>query len=131
MDVTLGPWTAAMSVPQAMHKSLTDAMGDEAKSVVQNAPGFTPQQAPQGKPAKKGFTISGKVMSVTKQTGTTTVGATFTLWADGTFSNVAPLTGSASAQGSNTAEDALRGIVDLYIPKFLRAIQSGQAAKAR
>ena len=131
MDVTLGPWTAAMSVDHTQHKSLTEAMGNEAWNTVKNTPGFTPQVAPQGKPAKRGFTISGKLMNALKVGNGIHVTCVFTLWADGTFSNVAPLHGDGTADGSATAEEALRAITESRVKKLLDAIKSGRAAKAR
>ena len=129
MDVTLGPWTAEKSVDPKQGKPLAEAMGDEARDTAKTA-GFTPQEAPQGNPAKSGFTISGKVMKVSKEGNSTKVKLMFTLWADGTFSNVAPLAGDGEAQGSASAEDAVRAITESRVNRLLEAIKSGRAAKA-
>jgi hypothetical protein len=129
MDVTLGPWTAEKSVDPKQGKTLAEAMGDEARKTAKSA-GFTPQDAPQGNPAKSGFTISGKVVKVSKLGNKIQVKLMFTLWADGTFSNVAPLSGEGEAEGSSSAEDAVRAITEDRVDKLLEAIKSGRAAKA-
>lgn len=131
MDVTLGPWTAAKTINEKQRQPLADAMGDEAWNTVKNKDGFTPKQADGGTPAKSGFTISGQVLQVAKQGINLQVKLMFTLWADGTFSNVAPVPGQAIAQGSASAEDALRAITESKINQLLEAIKSGRAAKAR
>jgi hypothetical protein len=130
MDITLGPWTAAKTINQNQRQPLADAMGDEAWNTVKKKDGFTPKQADGGTPAKSGFTISGQVLQVAKQGINLQVKLMFTLWADGTFSNVAPLPGQAIAQGSASAEDALRAITESKVNQLLQAIKSGQAAKA-
>jgi hypothetical protein len=131
MDVTLGPWTADMSVAETQRKPLAEAMGNEAWNTVKNAAGFTPKEAPQGKPAKSGFTISGKLTNVLKDGGSIRVMSKFTLWVDGTFSNVAPLDGQGSAQDGATAEDVLRAITESRVKKLLEAVKTGRATKAR
>ena len=130
MDITLGPWTAAKTIDQKQRQPLADAMGDEAWNTVKKKDGFTPVQALGGTPAKSGFTISGQVVQVAKQGINLQVKLMFTLWADGTFSNVAPLPGQAIAQGSASAEDALRAITESKVNQLLEAIKSGAAAKA-
>jgi hypothetical protein len=131
MDVALGPWTAELSVGESERKPLIEAMADAARSKVQSTPGFTAKDA-QGKPAQKGFTISGKVNHVLKSSAGVTVKATFTLWVDGTFSNVKPLSGEATASGfgSTTAEEALRAVTESRVKTLLDAIKSGTAKKA-
>ena len=130
MDVSLGPWTGAMSVGDKLRQPLADAMGDEAWKTVKNTAGFTPQKSPEGKPAPSGFTISGKVTNVVKEGARLHVMATYTLWADGTFANIQPVPGDAYAEGSMTAEDALRAVTEARVTKLLGLIKSGAAAKA-
>jgi hypothetical protein len=130
MDITLGPWTAAKTIDQKKRQPLADAMGDEAWNTVKKKGDFTPKQADGGTPAKTGFTISGQVVQVAKQGIDLQVKLMFTLWADGTFSNVAPLPGQATAQGSASAEDALRAITENKVNQLLDAIKSGRAGKA-
>ena len=129
MDVTLGPWKADKSVNESQGKALAEAMGDEAWQTATNLPDFTPIKSPPGKPADKGFTISGVLTSLVKKGAKTEVEAKFTIWVDGTFSNVAPLDGGASAEGSMTAEDALRAVTADRVTKLLMAIKAGQVAK--
>jgi len=131
MDITLGPWTAAKTINDKQRQALADAMGDEAWNTVKKKDGFTPRKAEGGTPAKSGFTISGQVVQVAKQGIDLQVKLMFTLWADGTFSNIAPLPGQGSAQGSSSAEDALRAITESKVNQLLEAIKSGRAAKAR
>ena len=130
MDITLGPWTAAKTINQKQGQLLAEAMGDEALNTVKKKGGFTPKQADGGTPAKSGFTISGQVVQVAKQGADLQVKSMFTLWADGTFSNVAPLPGQAAAQGGASAEDALRAITENKVNQLLEAISSGRAGKA-
>jgi hypothetical protein len=130
MDITLGPWTAAKTINQKQRQPLAEAMGDEAWNTVKKKGGFTPKQADGGTPAKSGFTISGQVLQVAKQGIDLQVKLMFTLWADGTFSNVAPLPGQATAQRGASAEDALRAITESKVNQLLEAIKSGQAGKA-
>lgn len=130
MDITLGPWTAAKAINDKQRQPLAEAMGDEAWNTVKKKDGFTPKQADGGIPAKTGFTISGQVLQVAKQGIDLQVKLMFTLWADGTFSNVAPLPGQATAQGSAGAEDALRAITESKVNQLLEAIKSGRAGKA-
>jgi hypothetical protein len=131
MDITLGPWTAAKTINEKQRQPLADAMGDEAWNTVKKKSGFTPKQADGGTPAKSGFTISGQVLQVAKQGIDLQVKLMFTLWTDGTFSNVAPVPGQATAQGSASAEDALRAITESKVNQLLEAITSGRAVKAR
>jgi len=131
MDITLGPWTAAKTINDKQRQALADAMGDEAWNTVKKKDGFTPRKAEGGTSAKSGFTISGQVVQVAKQGIDLQVKLMFTLWADGTFSNIAPLPGQGSAQGSSSAEDALRAITESKVNQLLEAIKSGRAAKAR
>ena len=126
MDVTLGPWTAA----HVENKPLAEAMGDEAWKTVKKAAGFTPKEAPKGKSATNGYGISGRVNSVVKQGNSLQVLSTFTIWVDGTLSNVAPIQGAGSADGSSTAEDAMRGITENRITKILEKIKTGQVHQA-
>ena len=130
MDITLGPWTAAKTINEKQRQPLADAMGDEALNTVKKKGGFTPKQADGGTPAKTGFTISGQVLQVAKQGIDLQVKLMFTLWADGTFSNVAPLPGQGKAQGGVSAEDALRAITESKVNQLLEAISSGRAGKA-
>jgi hypothetical protein len=105
-------------------------MGDEAWNTVKKKDGFTPVKALGGTPAKSGFTISGQVLQVAKQGADLQVKLMFTLWADGTFSNVAPLPGQAAAQMGASAEDALRAVTEAKVNQLLDAIKSGRAGKA-
>jgi hypothetical protein len=130
MDITLGPWTAAKSIDEKQGKPLAEAMGDEAWNTVKKKDGFTPKKAVPGSPTKSGFTISGQVLQAIKQGNSVQVKLMFTLWADGTFSNVAPLPGQGAAQGSASAEDALRAITESKVNQLLEAIKSGRAGKA-
>lgn len=129
MDVTLGPWTAEKTVDKAQRAAVTEAMGDEAWHTVEKTEGFTPKKAVNGKPAKSGFTISGRLTSVEKSGATTKVAAMFTIWVDGTFSNVAPLDGRGGAEGSSSASDAMRAITESRVKRLLEAIQAGRVAK--
>ena len=123
MDVTLGPWTAEMAVEEPLRKPLIAAMGSAAMAKAKSTPGISPKEATLGKPAKSGFTISGKVTSAVKHGGDTVVNATFTLWVDGTFSNVKPLTGGATASGSMGAEDAVAAVTESRVsPMAKRAL---------
>jgi len=126
MNVTLGPWTAA----HAENKALALAMGEEAWSAVKNTDGFTPQKPAAGSSAAKGYGISGKVTSVVKQGNSSQVFSTFTIWVDGTLSNVAPIPGNGSAEGSNTAEDAVRAITEARVKKILQTLKTGRVKKA-
>ncbi len=130
MDITLGPWTAAKTINQKQRQPLAETMGDEAWNTVKKKGGFTPKKADGGTPAKTGFTISGQVLQIAKQGIDLQVKLMFTLWVDGTFSNVAPLPGQAIAQGSAGAEDALRAITESKVNQLLEAITSGRAGKA-
>ncbi len=126
MDVILGPWTAA----HVENKSLAVAMGDEAWKTVDKAAGFTPKEAPKGKSATKGYGISGRVNSVVKQGNSVQVLSTFTIWVDGTLSNTQPIQGAGSADGSSTAEDAMRGITENRITMILEKLKTGSIRKA-
>ena len=126
MDVTLGPWTAQ----HAEDKPLAEAMGDEAWKTVEKSDGFTPKEAPKGKPAPKGYTISGSLTSVVKKGKTVQIFSNFTIWVDGTVSNVPPIQGTGFAEGSNTAEDALRAITESRVKKILETIKTGRVVKA-
>jgi len=126
VDVILGPWTAA----HVENKSLAVAMGDEAWKTVDKAAGFTPKEAPKGKSATKGYGISGRVNSVVKQGNSVQVLSTFTIWVDGTLSNTQPIQGAGSADGSSTAEDAMRGITENRITMILEKLKTGSIRKA-
>lgn len=130
MDITLGPWTAAKTIDAKQRQPLADAMGDEALKTVNKKGGFTPKKADGGTPATSGFTISGQVLQVAKQGIGIQVKLMFTLWADGTFSNIAPVPGQATAEGSMGAEDALRAVTEAKVNQLLDALASGRAAKA-
>jgi hypothetical protein len=130
MDITLGPWTAAKTINQKQGQTLAEAMGDEAWNTVKKKGDFTPKKADGGTPAKSGFTISGQLVQVAKQGIDLQVKSMFTLWADGTFSNIAPLPGQATAQGSASAEDALRAVTESKVNQLLEAIKSGRAGTA-
>ena len=90
MDINLGPWTAAKTIDAKQRQPLADAMGDEAWNTVKKREkdGFTPVKVEGATPAPSGFTISGQVVQVTKQGTDTKVKLAFTLWVDGTFSNI-------------------------------------------
>jgi hypothetical protein len=130
MDIALGPWTSAKTIDAKLRQPLADAMGDEAWNTVKKKDGFTPIKVEGVTPAKSGFTISGQVVQVAKQGIKLQVKLMFTLWADGTFSNVAPLPGQGAAEGSASAEDVLRAITESKVNQLLEAIKSGQVAKA-
>jgi|GEM_PF-6372955 len=126
MDVTLGPWTAA----HPENKALAEAMGDEAWKTVQKADGFTPKEAPKGNSPVKGYSVSGRVLSVTKQGSSTHVSVAFTIWVDGTMSNVPPVPGAGFAEGGSTAEDVVRAITEARIEKILATLKTGRVVKA-
>ena len=126
MDVTLGPWTAA----HAENKPLAEAMGDEAWKTVDKTVGFTPKEAPKGKSVTMGYTISGRLTSVVKQGNSLQILSAFTIWVDGTVSNVPPIQGTGSAEGSSTAEDAVRAITESRVKKILETIKTGRVVKA-
>jgi hypothetical protein len=132
MDVTLGPWKAETSVEEQDRKPLTEAMADAARSKVKMTTGFTAKDA-NGGPAKAGFTISGTLTHVLKSKAGATVKATFTLWIDGTFSNVPPVKGEATAKGfgAATAEEALRAVTESRVKTLLDAIKTGRVGKPR
>jgi hypothetical protein len=127
MDVTLGPWKADHPADQP----LADAMGDEARKTVEKTDGFEPKGAVQGKPAAKGYTVSGRLTSAEKQGNRVNIFSAFTIWVDGTVSNVPPIQGSGFAEGSNTAEDAVRAITESKIKQILDTIKTGRVIKAR
>jgi len=129
MDITLGPWTAAKTIDAKQGKLLADAMGAQALDSAKKK-GFTPTENAGATPATSGFTITGQVMQVMKQGTGTVVKLMFTLWADGTFSNVAPLPGQATADGSMGAKDAVEAITEAKINQLLDALASGRAGKA-
>ena len=128
MDVTLGPWTVAKGVEKE-YQPLAEAMGDEARKTVDKTAGFTPKTAENGKPAAKGFTISGRITTVLKKGHSIHIRSLFTVWVDGTFSNVKELAGDGSADGSPAA-DAVRAITENCVTKLLVAIKAGQIRKA-
>jgi len=82
MDITLGPFTADMSVDAKERKPLAEAMGDEASNAVTKAAGFTPKKAVQGQPAKQGFTISGKLTNVLRTGRSVEVMGKFEVYVD-------------------------------------------------
>ena len=112
------------------NKPLAEAMGDEAWKTVKNTADFTPKEAPKGHSATKGYGISGRVTNVVRQGSSVQVFSAFTVWVDGTLSNVAPIQGSASAEGSNTAEDAVRAITADRIEQILKKLKTGGVRKA-
>ncbi len=122
MDVIMGPWTAA----HPENKPLAEAMGDEAWTTVQNSVGFTPKKS-----APKGYGISGRVTSAVKQGNSTQVFAAFTIWVDGQVSNSPPTQGSASAEGSMTAEDAVRAIAEDKVKQILQVLKKGTVVQPR
>jgi hypothetical protein len=128
VDVTLGPWTVAKGVDKE-YKALAAAMGDEAMKTASKTAGFTPKEAENGKPAASGFTISGTITTVLKKGRTIHIRSLFTVWVDGTFSNVKELAGDGSAD-SAPAEDAVRAITENRITRLLLAIKSAQVRKA-
>jgi hypothetical protein len=128
VDVTLGPWTAAKGVEKE-YQPLAAIMGDEAWKTANNTSGFTPRKAEKGKPAAKGFTISGRITTVLKKGNSIHIRSLFTVWVDGTFSNVKDLAGDGSAEGV-PAEDAMRAITESRVTKLLVAIKAGQVRKA-
>ena len=56
--------------------------------------------------------------------------AAFTISVDGTVSNSPPTQATASADGSMTAEDAVRAIAEDKINKILLALKTGKVVKA-
>ncbi len=130
MDVTLGPWSAEKTVKSEERTALVEAMADEAWRVTTRMPDFTPVKA-DGKPADTGFSISGKLTSVTKEGASTNVVAKYNVWVDGTFANVATVDGRASATGRSAAEDALRAVTESRVQMLLEAIKAGRVAKLR
>jgi hypothetical protein len=126
MDVNLGPWTAA----HPENKPLAEAMGEEAWKTAEKTAGVTPKKAPQGAKGAKGYTVSGRITSVAKQGSAVQVFSAFTILVDGALSNVPPIQGNGSAEGSNTAEDAVRAITEMRIKKILDTLKTGRVAKA-
>jgi hypothetical protein len=132
MDIWLGPWTVDMSMDKTTGQPIADAAGDEAGVAVKGTAGFTPQKVgPDGKPAKTGFTISGKLTKLAKEPNGMHVQMTFTVMVDASFPNIGPVVGDAWAQGSDTPIDAVNAITDLKIGKILNLIKTGQLKKAR
>jgi hypothetical protein len=129
IEVHLGPWTAAKTVPATHRITLPKIMGDEAVRTVQNTAGVTGKEV-KGKPAAKGITISGKVTGITTKSGATQVTAQFNVWVDGTFGNVGVVEGKATASGGSTAEDALRAVTESRIRGLLEVIKAGRVLKA-
>jgi len=127
MDVTLGPWTAVKSDD----KPLAEAMGDEARRTVTKAAGFTPKDAPKGNKPTKGYGISGRLTNVVKRDNAVQIFSTFTILVDGSFSNVPPIQGNATAEGGSTAEDAVRAVTEQRVNKILQTIKTGAVKKAR
>ncbi len=127
MEVSLGPWTAA----HPENKPLAEAMGDEAWKAVEKAAGFTPKKAPQGNNGAKGYTVSGRITNIAKQGNTVQVFSAFTILVDGSLSNVPPIQGNGSAEGSSSAEDAVRAITENRIKKILDTLKTGRVAKAK
>jgi hypothetical protein len=126
MDVTLGPWTAE----HVENNPLAEAMGNEARKTVDKTAGYTPKDAPKGKSATKGYGISGRLNSVVKKGNSIQIFSTFTIWVDGTMSNVPPIQGTGFAEGSNTAEDAVRAITESRVAKILDTLKTGRVIKA-
>jgi hypothetical protein len=127
VDVTLGPWTVAKGVDKE-YASLSEVMGDQAWKTVNDTSGFTPKKA-KGKPAASGFTISGKITTVLKEGSSIHIRSLFTVWVDGTFSNVKDLAGDGSVEGMPPSE-AVKGITETRVTKILVAIKAGQVRKA-
>jgi hypothetical protein len=125
MDVTLGPWTAA----HPENKPLAEAMGDEAWKMVEKTAGFTPKKAPPGATATKGYTVSGRLTNVNKQGNTVQIFSAFTILVDGGLSNVPPIQGTGSAEGSSSAEDAVRAITESRIKKILDTLKTGRVVR--
>jgi hypothetical protein len=126
MDVTLGPWTAA----HPEHKALAEAMGDEAFNTASKTPDVTATKAVGGKPGAKGYTISGRIISADKHGITTNIFSAFTIWVDGTMSNVPPIQGNGSADAPSSPEDAVRAITEARITKILQTLKTGRVIKA-
>jgi hypothetical protein len=125
MDVNLGPWTAA----HPENTPLAEAMGDEAWRTVEKAAGFKPKKASQNG-GSKGYTTSGRLANVAKQANAVQIFSAFTILVDGAISNVPPIQGSGSAEGSSTAEDAVRAITESRIKKILDTLKTGRVVKA-
>ena len=129
MDVTLGPWTGEMSVAETQRKPLAEAMGDEAWNTVKKRPAHA--QGSAARQARRAASPSrANSTNVLKEGDSIHVMSKFTLWVDGTFSNVAPLDGEGFAQDGATAEDVLRAITESRVKKLLDAVKSGRATKA-
>jgi hypothetical protein len=120
-----------LSIDKTTGQPIADAIGAEAFDTVKNTAGFTPQNAVAGKPAKSGFTISGKLTMLAKEPNGMHVRAAFTILIDGTFANVAPVAGDAWAQAPMTPIDAAQAVTDKEIARILTLIKSGQIKKAR
>lgn len=129
MDVTLGPWTAEKNISAELSKALTAAMGDEAKRTVKRTEGFAPREAAVGETKSPGFSITGRLMTLTQKGRTSQVMARFNVWVDGFMSNVATVEGRASAEGGMTAEDALRAVTESRVKGLLAAIQAGRVVR--
>jgi hypothetical protein len=125
MDISLGPWIIAPSVPSNLRGSMPAIMADEAASQVKRA-GHTPKVAPPGKPGK-GYTISGTLRSLVTQGASVTVSVQCDIAVDGAMSGalVGP-TGATADGGSTAAEDAVRAALEGQFRTILKAIKAGQ-----
>jgi hypothetical protein len=104
-------------------------MGDEAWNTVKRTGGFTPLKPPQEKPSNDGYTISGVLAAIAKKPGSVQVTARFNIWVDGAMSTVSTFEGKATANGSMTAEDALRAVTESRVKMALDAIKAGRVKK--
>jgi hypothetical protein len=127
--VTLGPWILAKGVDKE-YKPLAAVMGDEAWKTVSDTAGFSPKEAEKGKPAAKGYTISGRITTVLKEGNTVHIRSVFTVQVDGSFSTMKEVVGDGSAEGV-PPEDALRPITKTRVSNILVAIKSGRVKKVR
>ncbi len=129
MDVTLGPWKAALSVDKK-YWPLAEAMGKQAWKTVEDS-GSVPKEAVKGQAATTGFTISGELTNVVKDGNGMRVFATFTILLDNTFTNVQPVKGDALADHGAQPVEALLAVTENRITKILGLIKDGLVKKVR
>ena len=129
MDITLGPFKNAAAVTVTKLDPLVKAMHDQAFDTATKKK-FDPKEPPDGKPAPSGFTISGKIKSVTKDGHKTQVTAGFDVWIDGTFANAPVTVPPGNGEGAPT-EDIVAALTENAITKILALIKAGSIRKAR
>jgi len=128
MEIILGPWTAEKTIQEVESTPLTLAMGDEAWKIVKRLPDFTPKKR-TGDGREAGYAISGHLTTFAKSGRSKQVAAQFSITLDGQLSNVAIMHARATADGSATAEDALRSITETKVKSLLQIVKAGRVGK--